>query len=205
MHYNDAIRLDLIDNINKGWALELHTLSSELVGQNEFGYPVFNNTYSQTGQILHDLKYNRNLTENQKIKLADNLALKASQFLRTLFIFSRLDAIVPVPFSKHRDFQPVYYIADKIGKIMNKKVDFDYIKKVKNTNQLKSIDDLDSRQKILNGCFDVDKRYSGGLILIFDDLYRSGATISEIAKTLKIQGKVKCIYVLCLTKTRTKH
>ena len=42
-------------------------------------------------------------------------------------------------------------------------------------------------------------------VLIFDDLYRSGDTLSAISKRLLNKGKVNTVKVLCITKTRTKR
>lgn len=69
---------------------------------------------------------------------------------------------------------------------------------------MKSIEVLEERQKILDGAFICDKRYKGKKILLIDDLYRSGATLNEITKTLYTQGEVDNVYVLCFTKTRSK-
>jgi predicted amidophosphoribosyltransferase len=45
-------------------------------------------------------------------------------------------------------------------------------------------------------------RTSGKNLLLFDDLYRSGATVSAITELLKSQGKAKAVYLLTLTETR---
>lgn len=45
----------------------------------------------------------------------------------------------------------------------------------------------------------------GKKILVLDDLYRSGATLNEVCKVIKDQGKAEIIYVLVITKTRTKR
>ena len=41
-------------------------------------------------------------------------------------------------------------------------------------------------------------------ILLFDDLYRSGATVSAITALLKNEGKAKAVRLLTLTQTRSK-
>jgi predicted amidophosphoribosyltransferase len=47
-------------------------------------------------------------------------------------------------------------------------------------------------------------RTEGRDILLFDDLYRSGATVSAITNLLKRDGKAKAVRRLSLTRTR-KH
>ena len=46
---------------------------------------------------------------------------------------------------------------------------------------------------------------AGRNILIFDDLYRSGATLAEAVATLKTDGEAGKIYVLTVTRTRVNR
>lgn len=50
-----------------------------------------------------------------------------------------------------------------------------------------------------------NKSYKGKTVLLFDDLYRSGETLNAVTKVLKEQGEVEDIYVLTITRTRTKN
>lgn len=80
------------------------------------------------------------------------------------------------------------------------------MKKLKSTSQIKSIEDAEKRIEILKNAFDIeDLRYKNKNILLFDDLYRSGSTLEEIAKVLKNKGKIKNVFVLTITRTRTKR
>jgi competence protein ComFC len=40
------------------------------------------------------------------------------------------------------------------------------------------------------------------VVLLFDDLYRSGETLAEATRTLQEQGRVQRVYVLTVTRTR---
>ena len=78
--------------------------------------------------------------------------------------------------------------------------------KKKKTEQLKNISDPIEREKILKDAFGVkDLRYREKKVLLFDDLYRSGATLRAITKVLYELGRVQNVYVLTLTKTRTRR
>jgi predicted amidophosphoribosyltransferase len=83
----------------------------------------------------------------------------------------------------------------------------DYLIKVKETSSLKNIDDSTTRKEELKDAFKVKdkRRYAGKSLLVFDDIYRSGETLTEITRVLYEEGKVKEVYVLVLTKTRTKR
>ena len=76
---------------------------------------------------------------------------------------------------------------------------------MKQTAQLKDLVEYDKRMAALEGAFAVDPgRTEGKEILLFDDLYRSGATVSAITNLLKKDGKAKTVRLLTLTRTRSK-
>ena len=47
-----------------------------------------------------------------------------------------------------------------------------------------------------------DSNVSGKVVLLFDDLYQSGATAGSVARVLKEQGNAAEICFLAITKTR---
>ena len=78
------------------------------------------------------------------------------------------------------------------------------VAKVKETPELKSMQDVAAREKALRGAFRVDgKKLSGKRVILFDDLYRSGASMEEVARTLQKQAGVKTVIALALTRTRS--
>jgi predicted amidophosphoribosyltransferase len=59
------------------------------------------------------------------------------------------------------------------------------------------------RAEILKDAFAVDAtKTKGKSLLLMDDLYRSGATVSAIAKLLTTAGGAHVVYLLTLTQTR---
>jgi predicted amidophosphoribosyltransferase len=79
------------------------------------------------------------------------------------------------------------------------------VTKIKQTQQLKNVFDYKQRLSALENAFAVEKKMiSGKRILLFDDLYRSGATLNAIAKKLPKEGEAKAVFVLTLTRTRSK-
>lgn len=192
-------------NWRGGWALDYHTISSTKLPEGGF-----ETKRPFVGEFLYWLKYHYHDLSNQHPKLAtelvQTLAKIAALFLQTRRIFRYLDAIIPVPPSQERDFQPVEAIATEIGKIVNLPVVTDYIERIKQTPPLKSVDDPIKRKEALRGAFRVkDQRFAGKVLLVFDDIYRSGETLSEITRVLYEEGKVKAVYVLTLTRTRVKR
>jgi predicted amidophosphoribosyltransferase len=90
-----------------------------------------------------------------------------------------------------------------IGKALSIDVSVDSVVKVKDTPELKKVFDFEERMRILKDAFKIrESVVCGRSILLFDDLYRSGATLNAISRLLQQEGKVKYIYVLTLTMTR---
>lgn len=177
----------------EGWALDLHTIKSIPLGGGRF-----DTTYTDVGKALNLLKYHQ---DTSQVKMLSNCVYEFMSTKR-----KKLAAIVPTPPSKQRDFQPVYEVALAVGDVLGTIVDSEYLTKIKDTDELKGINDPKQRREILSGAFGItDSRYMGKTILLFDDLYRSGVTLEEITKILYEQGKVDNVYVLTLTKTRTKR
>ena len=72
-----------------GYALDVHTTSSTMIGHNAFGHPVFDTARSPLGELLYRLK-NRG-DETVIPEIIDTTAT----FLRGWGV--RIDAVVPVP------------------------------------------------------------------------------------------------------------
>jgi len=77
------------------------------------------------------------------------------------------------------------------------------VAKVKSTGQLKDVFDFAKRTEILGGALTVDVvQTNGKRLLLIDDLYRSGATVSTIARLLMTAGAARAVYLVTLTQTR---
>jgi len=179
-----------------GWALDLHTISSQLLPNG-----TFDTKYTEIGKLLNLLKYH---FDKSKI---EPIAETVASFLKMRLVFPYLKAIVPVPPSKlDRPFQPVQELAIKIGEKVNLPVPLDYLIKVKETEPLKDIEDTQNRKEQLKGAFKVnDNRFARKYVLLFDDLFRSGETLNEITNVLLQEDKVSKVFVLTITKTRIKR
>jgi len=182
-------------NWKAGWALDLHTVHST---HNPDGSYTTERTI--IGQTLYEMKYQHDYSN------LNNLAEFVANCIDSLMVKPYITTILPVPPSNlERPIQHVTEIAKKVSEIIKIPIDVDYIKKIKNTQELKSIDDFEKRKKILEGVFTLkDTRYQNKKVLLFDDLFRSGATLHEITKILYDFGQVQNVYVVTLTKTRTK-
>ena len=184
-----------------GFVLDLHTKSSTLLGYDEFGHEVFDTKRSELGELLYKLKY-----KGDKSVLNDILDC-VMEFLQMKWkIINSLNLIVPMPPSNtSRPTQPVIDLARGISSKTGIKLAEDALVKIKETPQLKDIHAYQQRIDILGGVFKTKKSVTQGkTLLLLDDLYRSGATLNVASEVLRQQGDAKAIYVLALTKTRSK-
>lgn len=192
--------IKLSGNWFEGFALDLHTLSSEFLGYDEFGHEVFDTKRSEIGELLYRLKY-----KSDKSSFKELLDITVN-FLSHGWKISRiLDGILPVPPSKSRTFQPVIQVARGICTQLKILLYEDYLIKIKETPELKNVYDFQKRLEILTDAFATkDASLKGRNVLLLDDLYRSGATLNAITRVLYEKGMVGKVYVLALTKTRSK-
>ena len=182
-----------------GYSLDLHTLSSEFIGYNEYGHPQFDTKYSDMGGLLNRLKYK-----------SDKSVLRIIIDTAAEFLNSKswsVDLIIPVPPSREtRAFQPVIAVAKGVSKFTGIKLCTDCVVKIKKIPELKDIYEFSKRIEILKDAFAVARHeVEGRNILLFDDLYRSGATLNAITQALKDKGKAKDVYALTLTMTRRRR
>ena len=191
---------DLIGNWwYRGWALDFHTISSVQMSDGHF-----DTERSELGEALFLLKYRSDINQIQPLADTVTYFLKSEE---NQWWFKYVDAFISVPPSSvNRPFQPVPELARAISIKSGIRYDEDYLIKLKETEQLKNIDDAETRLHQLEGAFSVkDNRFSDGTVLVFDDLYRSGETVESICKAIKEKGHARYIYVLTITKTRKKR
>lgn len=175
-----------------GFALDLHIVSSTFLGYDGAGHARFDSVRSPMGELLYRLKYKSDQT------VVEAIAQTASSFLGQLR--TSFDAIVPVPPSNARVYQPVVLIANALSGRLRLHVCTACLSKIKRTSQLKDITEYDKRTEALDGAFSVAPEHTQGrTLLLLDDLYGSGATVTAITKVLKAPGGAKAVYLLTLT------
>jgi competence protein ComFC len=186
---------------DEGFVLDVHTLSSALMGYNEYGHEVFDTQRSALGDLLYRLKY-----EADKSVVDDILDTVVEFLLNRWKVVQSLDLIVPMPPSNiSRRSQPVLELARGLSSRTGVPVSEDALVKVKETPQLKNVYDYEERARLLSGAFEArSSLMQGKTVLLLDDLYRSGATLNAASQALRQKGKAKTIYVLVLTRTRSK-
>lgn len=182
----------------RGWTLDLHTVSSVLIGYSASGREQFDTKRSELGELVYQLKY------KGKSQAAEQIAAIMAEFFSDKpTLVSHIDLVVPVPASASRPVQPVSSIASKLAKKLRKPFSASALRKTKRTPTLKSLTDLERRREALDGAFRADNaQVSGKGVLLVDDLYRSGATANAVTLALIAAGASR-VYFLAATRTRS--
>ncbi len=182
---------------HSGHAYDLHTLSSTCIGENEYGHPIFDTTYSEMGQHLHSLKY-----EGRRDLVGEIVDL--------LGVWDSLPSgslIIPVPASRHeRPYQPLDDVALALGSRLDIPVLVGLLRKRADSKQLKQIADPQERQNALQDAISLacPVDLSDHKVILIDDLYRSGATLTACHAVLTQRAGAGSVSVMTLTKTRVK-
>ena len=179
---------------DKGYVLDKHTISSTLIGYNEFGHPEFDTQRSELGELVYRLKYKGDKTTVTPIAEA------IAEFVKKIGL--DIDVIVAVPPSKQRLTQPLFEIVEALGKLLEVPVDTKAISKTKRTPQMKDVGDYSERVAVLKDAFTVGADLADKNVLLVDDLFQSGATMTVVAEAIKAR-KAKAVYALALTRTRS--
>ena len=167
------------------------------MGVNEFGHDVFDNKRSDLGELLYRMKYRE-----------DRAA--ASAIVETAVVFlqrsrNKFDVIVPVPPSGSRPVQPVRIVAEGIGEALDLPV-AECVSVTRPATQLKGVVDPEKRTELLEGLYSVERAQTRGKsVLLFDDLYRSGATMNVVTELLMSEGRAAAVRALTITRTRSRR
>nr|VFK40283.1 MAG: hypothetical protein BECKSD772F_GA0070984_105717 [Candidatus Kentron sp. SD]VFK44417.1 MAG: hypothetical protein BECKSD772E_GA0070983_103727 [Candidatus Kentron sp. SD] len=182
----------------KGFAHDVHTLGSVYMGADEYGHDRWDTTRSEMGELVYQLKYRDDKSAISKI--VDLLGRYKG--------LETMDAIIPMPSTnKHRATQPVYAIAQELGARLGVPVMEDALEKSAGGAQLKNVEDADERETLLKERMALTGHHdlSEMNVLLLDDLYRSGSTLIVATDILYDQAKCKNVYILTMTKTRSRR
>jgi competence protein ComFC len=100
------------------------------------------------------------------------------------------DVIVPVPLSKRVLAERGYNQTALVAGILAEKYGIEFgeaVKKIKETEPQNKLERKD-RLRNLRGAFEAVFSVTGRKVLVVDDVYTTGATMNEMAKTLKRAG-----------------
>jgi predicted amidophosphoribosyltransferase len=177
-----------------GWALDKHMLSSTYLGEDKNGHARFDNVRTEVGEATYQLKYKHDWNQVEPLarSLADNIYPK----------LANVGFIVPMPASTIRSRQPVTEIAEALGKIIGKPTFADILLKANNGKALKDLNTKAEKMEAIGSSFSVNDGIDGNgpwNVLVFDDLFHTGASMEAACNVLRTYSKVRKIYIATLT------
>lgn len=180
---------------NKGYALDTHTIYCIPIGENEYGHMQFDTKRSEIGELLYQFKY-QNAYDN-----LNAIIDLVKPFLSRWEDLTTVTSVLPAPSSNHyRKYQPVFEITQEIASFL--KINYYNDVLIKNTEiQAKNLA-AGSKNLISGTIIQSKKAIRKCDILLVDDLYDTGTTLTECVKVLRKDSNIGNIYVLTMTKTK---
>ena len=176
-----------------GYALDKYMAKSEYVGDDVFGNPQFNNTYTVIGKLLHAMKYNGHYNTSEEI------VTLCEPFVRAWLEPKNVDIILPVPPSSSRVEQPVFLIAELLGD----RLGIQYSDGVLLKTAKEPVKNIPKAERNLAGVIRQLKPAKRKCsILLVDDFYSTGQTASECVSVLKSDPLIDKVYYLAIAKTK---
>jgi ComF family protein len=133
--------------------------------------------------LVHSLKFRGELA----------LASLLASFLAERIRHDRVDHVVPVPLSARRLRERGYNQSAEIARHLRR--DLLDVSLCERTRDVRPQIELphDERQKNVRGAFRCTRALVGARIAVVDDVMTTGATLNEIARTLKAAGAVRVV------------
>lgn len=180
-----------------GYVLHKHTLSSVHLGVDEWGHDRFENTRSEPGEALYQLKYRQDWSQVGPL---------AAQIQETLLpLFGNIGMIIPMPASTVRAKQPVNELAYALGRLMGKPVFDQMIVKAAapaGSPALKNLHTRAEKEAALAGRITINEVITNEgqwNALLLDDLFDTGATMDAVCQALRTYRKINRIYAAAIT------
>jgi predicted amidophosphoribosyltransferase len=179
---------------NLGYSLDKHSVRSICIGNNEFGYPIFDTLRTEIGESLYQLKYRFDMSQVDTI--ANQMVYSLGNY------FGNASFIIPMPPSKIRSVQPVVEIAKQVALLMHIPCREDILIKTTHTDQMKDIPLREDRIKALCSSFKINDMLPDGNydVLLVDDLFDTGSTLEAATIMLQSYSKIRKIFVATVTR-----
>nr|MBI2905510.1 ComF family protein [Chloroflexota bacterium] len=149
---------------------------------------------SEVGELVYLYKY------RGERHLANDLAERWLELLAAHPELPEPDAVIPIPPSLQRDFDPVTLLAQTLATKLAIPALTNTLVKTRATKPQKEMTALAQKQANVAGAFALKGDVRGRRLILVDDLFDSGATVQEAARLLTRGGAISVV-VLTLTKT----
>ncbi len=149
-----------------------------------------------TKELIHKIKFHRDIVSAYLLGREMGIILKEHKFMLIAY-----DYIVPIPTSKKRKKKRLYNQTEEILKGVKSILELPPVIKTERKFQQKSQVGLTKIERMENikGAFALKDKINldNKRILIFDDIYTTGATAEEMAKVLHQSGECRVDLLTC--------
>ena len=151
----------------------------------------YNNEIAQ--KLIWELKFNR------RTIAAYPLAEMLGKYIYSLNFDFKDYLVIPIPLSKSRERERGFNQANEISKLLSYKMGLKIVNgalvRIKNTKPQTETNEWLERKINITGCFKIKnpELIKGQKIILLDDVFTSGSTLTEAAKILKSAGAKKII------------
>lgn len=162
------------------------------------------NSITHNGITIHPIKINGIWDSGYSLDVYSlhSELIGVDEFGHNMFDTVRSEIGEAVYQLKYRKKQPVFQLVKKISELLKLPHEENLIEKTTHTDQMKNIA-VEKRSSKLKDVFTVSKQdFSYNNILLFDDLFQSGATANECVKAIKSQKDNTKVFLITMTKTR---
>lgn len=145
-------------------------------------------------ELIHRFKY------GNKVHLSRPLGLITADALSGFVPAGGADFIVPVPLHRRRLQERGFNQSQLLGRVLSKRwlipLSVHNLRRIRWTEPQIGLS-ADDRRRNVRGAFQVadPSRFRGGRLILLDDVYTTGSTVSECARTLKAAGAGEVLVV----------
>lgn len=153
------------------------------------------------GEMVYQMKYRGD------VRYVRPLADMMVWCIKRLGWHKKIEMILGVPSTEDRDVQPVRELTKVIAKKLRKKYSTTYISIAGERPPMKSVrgrtleESRSKKVELLTGKIQLKNReLKDKTVLLVDDIYKTGATLEVISRTLLMDGEVRKIYAVVATR-----
>jgi translation initiation factor 1 (eIF-1/SUI1) len=142
------------------------------------------------GEQIYQSKPYQTVLTPQHIDNARILGIWFTSFFRRHPAYYQSDYIIAVPYSGKKSFDLPEFIVNQVCQELKINNGNGYVLKNPTANSTKDLKSLEERQANIRDAFVIAEThpFTNKLITIVDDIYDTGSTVDELAKTLKMAG-----------------